>query len=73
MYERLEVDGMTYVVNGLGGHPWRYDIHSCEPEHGSKVCVCVSVRMKKGGRSGWRSGGVPIFMRMIMMHTPTPN
>eukprot|EP00656_Telonema_subtile_P030375 TRINITY_DN33358_c0_g1_i2.p1 TRINITY_DN33358_c0_g1~~TRINITY_DN33358_c0_g1_i2.p1 ORF type:complete len:378 (-),score=57.67 TRINITY_DN33358_c0_g1_i2:98-1231(-) len=30
-YERI-VQGAnnTYVVNGLGGHPWRYQVHHCE-------------------------------------------
>lgn len=34
-YERLVVDGTTYVVNGLGGHPWLYDLDRCEPARGS--------------------------------------
>ena len=36
VYERIERDGMTYVLNGLGGHPWLYDIHECKPVRGSR-------------------------------------
>ena len=40
VYERI-VDpqgGGTYIVNGLGGHPWIYDVHRCrDVETGSEV------------------------------------
>ncbi|MBC8070034.1 MAG: metallophosphoesterase [Deltaproteobacteria bacterium] len=34
-YERLEIDGQLYLVNGLGGYPKRYEIHA--PLPGSAV------------------------------------
>lgn len=38
VYERLEVEKLTYIINGLGGHPWVYEIHNCETKaEGSKV------------------------------------
>jgi hypothetical protein len=33
IYQRIEQAGVLYIVNGLGGHPQRYDIH--EPVEGS--------------------------------------
>ncbi len=30
VYERLEVDGLTYIINGLGGHHWIYEIKDCD-------------------------------------------
>jgi hypothetical protein len=35
-YERIERD-VPYIINGLGGHPYLYDIHNCVTEAGSKV------------------------------------
>jgi hypothetical protein len=35
VYERVEKDGMLYLVNGLGGNPHRYDLH--DPVDGSEV------------------------------------
>ena len=29
VYERLEVNNVTHVINGLGGHHWRYEIEHC--------------------------------------------
>lgn len=37
VYERLNITGIPYIVNGLGGHPWLYDIHNCDPAEGSQV------------------------------------
>lgn len=37
VYERLHVNDMTYIVNGLGGHPWLYEIFNCAVETGSQV------------------------------------
>ena len=38
VYERLEVDGLTYIINGLGGHHWIYQIQDCDTvEAGSRV------------------------------------
>jgi len=31
-YERLEVDGLLYLVNGLGGHAARYDFYNILPQ-----------------------------------------
>ena len=36
-YERVQRDGMTYVVNGLGGHSWIYDNLRCAPVTGSQA------------------------------------
>lgn len=38
-YERIYYENLTYVVNGLGGHPWLYEITGpeCEPFPGSQV------------------------------------
>jgi Calcineurin-like phosphoesterase len=41
-YERIEhhdANGqiMTYIINGLGGHPWLYEVHNCRTAAGSKV------------------------------------
>ena len=30
-------DVLTYIVNGLGGHPWLYEINNCEEEQGSQA------------------------------------
>ena len=30
VYERMEVENVTYVINGLGGHHWRYEIEHCK-------------------------------------------
>ena len=32
LYERLEVDGLTYIINGLGGHAAVYDFPTVLPE-----------------------------------------
>ena len=32
LYERLEVDGLLYLTNGLGGHASRYDFENILPE-----------------------------------------
>lgn len=32
LYERLEVDGLLYLVNGLGGHAARYDFYTILPQ-----------------------------------------
>jgi hypothetical protein len=32
VYERLEVEGFLYIINGLGGHAARYDFVSILPE-----------------------------------------
>jgi hypothetical protein len=37
VYERIELDGQDYLINGLGGHAWRYFITECVPTPGSKV------------------------------------
>jgi hypothetical protein len=37
VYERLQINQAPYIINGLGGHPWRYTIHDCDIEPGSKV------------------------------------
>jgi len=44
VYERLVIresssPSLNYIVNGLGGHPWLYDIDGpqCKPEPGSQV------------------------------------
>eukprot|EP01129_Flabellula_baltica_P009922 TRINITY_DN4134_c0_g1_i1.p1 TRINITY_DN4134_c0_g1~~TRINITY_DN4134_c0_g1_i1.p1 ORF type:complete len:399 (-),score=32.31 TRINITY_DN4134_c0_g1_i1:118-1314(-) len=37
VYERLQVNSIPYIINGLGGHPWRYTIHDCDIEPGSLV------------------------------------
>ena len=38
VYERLRIEGMTYIINGLGGHHWIYEVHDCETvENGSQV------------------------------------
>lgn len=37
-YERIvHDDGMHYIVNGLGGHPWIYEIHNCDVATGSQI------------------------------------
>merc|ERR1712046_295523 len=42
-YERLLVDELLYIVNGLGGHPWLYNIagmsqpYQCTPHPGSEM------------------------------------
>jgi len=46
VYERLGVGTsggpgtFPYIINGLGGHSWVYDIHTCDPDPRSKVCSC---------------------------------
>jgi len=35
-YERLEIEGMPYFVNGLGGNPYLYDQKSCPVQPGSQ-------------------------------------
>jgi len=35
IYQRIEKGGVLYIVNGLGGHPQRYDVH--EPVDGSVI------------------------------------
>lgn len=46
VYERLlgsrpRADGkpstVPYIINGLGGHPWTYDLHNCKPFAGSQA------------------------------------
>lgn len=44
VYERLGVDptsggpgNFPYIVNGLGGHSWLYEIHNCTADEHSKV------------------------------------
>lgn len=43
VYERLGVSpsgepgSFPYIINGLGGHSWVYDIHDCTPDPRSKV------------------------------------
>jgi hypothetical protein len=37
VYERLNIDNIPYFVNGLGGHPWLYEINACKPEPGSQA------------------------------------
>jgi hypothetical protein len=34
---KMSGPGIPYIVNGLAGHPWLYDIHSCTPYPGSEV------------------------------------
>ncbi len=29
--------GIPWVTNGIGGHPWLYDLHHCKPYPGSRV------------------------------------
>eukprot|EP01012_Entosiphon_sulcatum_P042794 TRINITY_DN56892_c0_g1_i1.p1 TRINITY_DN56892_c0_g1~~TRINITY_DN56892_c0_g1_i1.p1 ORF type:complete len:346 (-),score=36.05 TRINITY_DN56892_c0_g1_i1:13-1050(-) len=37
-YERFDVgDNTPYVISGLGGHPWRYELTDCEASPTSKV------------------------------------
>jgi hypothetical protein len=36
-YERVRRGGLTYVVNGLGGHSWIYDNMECPPVGGSQA------------------------------------
>ena len=35
-YERLDIEGLPYFVNGLGGNPWLYDQRSCPVQPGSQ-------------------------------------
>ena len=38
VYERLKIEGLTYIINGLGGHHWIYEIQDCDMvERGSQV------------------------------------
>ena len=37
VYERIQTQDMLYIVNGLGGHPWRYEINNCVVQTGSRV------------------------------------
>merc|ERR1712086_505977 len=38
VYERLERRNLTYIINGLGGHNWRYEITNCRTiAEGSRV------------------------------------
>lgn len=30
VYERMNIDNVTHVINGLGGHHWRYEIEHCK-------------------------------------------
>ncbi len=30
-------DGIAWITNGLGGHPWLYELHNCDPYPGSQV------------------------------------
>lgn len=53
-YERLELDGITYVVNGLGGNPKRYPLRTTLPgsavrwneEHGAMVIEASDARLE---------------------------
>lgn len=53
-YERLERDGITYVVNGLGGNPERYSLRTTLPgsvvryneEHGAMVIEATDARLE---------------------------
>ena len=38
VYERLEVNNLTYIINGMGGHHWLYEIENCRVQApGSQV------------------------------------
>jgi hypothetical protein len=53
-YERLELDGIVYVVNGLGGNPERYDLRDALPgsearfnaEHGAMLVEATAERLE---------------------------
>jgi tartrate-resistant acid phosphatase type 5 len=53
-YERLERDGIVYVVNGLGGNPHRYDLRAPLPdskvrfnaEHGAMLVEATAERLE---------------------------
>ena len=53
-YERLERDGITYVINGLGGYPTRYPVRAPVPgsvvrhddEHGAMVIEATEARLE---------------------------
>ncbi len=59
-YERIErpstqLDGhsFTYVVNGLGGHPWVYDTCTCEGEDRSiNNCSCLGSGVECSAQEG---------------------
>ena len=38
VYERMRVSNLTYIINGLGGHHWVYEIEDClSVQPGSQV------------------------------------
>lgn len=53
-YERLERDGIVYVVNGLGGNPERYDLRTALPgsevrfngEHGAMIVEATADQLE---------------------------
>jgi hypothetical protein len=45
VYERLSVDGIPYIINGLGGYPKVYNIDECVPDQHSQFRYLFVVRV----------------------------
>jgi tartrate-resistant acid phosphatase type 5 len=76
-YERIERDGIVYVINGLGGNPDRYDLRSPVPgsavrwnaDHGAMVVEATAESLELRFVT---ASGREIDRRVLGTDTPTP-